>query len=347
MRTESHSNTPVKLGRRAFLSGAAAIALGAASRPVGSRAQTSTKVNLIDVHHHFVTPQYIEELGDAVSVPPGWWIDSSLEAMDRAGVATSMLSLNNPGPWLSDTTKSRTLCRHCNDYAAEAAGDHPGRFGHFASLPLPDIDGSLQEIAYALDTLQADGFIVHTNEQDKWLGSQDYWPVYEELNRRRATVFVHPIVAGCCGNAPIAIPSAFLELPFETARAISNWIFSGSAARFPDIRFIFSHGGGATPMLLSRFVAVAARDPNLASFVPNGIEHELQKYYYDTAAIYNATAFAAVKTLVPGGQILFGSDIPYSSLEDCAEMLGSLIPDPEEQRAIGRENALGLFPRYA
>ncbi|WP_064697401.1 amidohydrolase family protein [Rhizobium aegyptiacum] len=345
--TKGQKNVALSLGRRTFLSGVVATALGAAMSPAKSGAQGINQKRLIDVHHHFVTPRFVEELGDAVSVPPGWWIDKSLGAMDRAGVATSMLSLNNPGPWLGDAAKSRTLCRHCNDFAAKAGQDHPGRFGHFASLPLPDIDGSLQEIAYAIDTLRADGFIVHTNEQDKWLGHSDFWPVYEELNRRRATVFVHPITAECCGNTPIAIPSAFLELPFETTRAIANWIYSGSAGRFPDIKFIFSHGGGATPMLLSRFSAVAARDPKLAAFVPHGIVHELKKFHYDTAAIYNATAVAAVLTMVPRGRILFGSDVPYADLETCVEMLGKLIPDAEEQRAIGRDNALALFPRYA
>lgn len=347
MRTEGHSNTTASLGRRAFLSGAAAIALGAALRPAGGHAQAATTSRFVDVHHHFVTPRFREELGEKVSAPPGWWVDDSIEAMDRAGVATSMLSLNNPGPWLGNAAKSRTLCRHCNDYAAKAAQDHPGRFGHFASLPLPDVDGSLQEIAYAIDTLRADGFIMHTNEQDKWLGSEEYWPVYEELNRRGAIVFIHPITAGCCENVPIATPPVLLEYPFDTARAIANWIYSGSAARFPDIKLIFSHGGGATPMLLSRFSAAAARDSKLADFVPNGVEHELQKFFYDTAAIYNPTALAAVHTMVPRSQILFGSDIPYSSMETCVEMLVKLVPDAEDQRAIGRENALALFPRYA
>lgn len=351
MSDNCHVGAHTHCGRRTFLSGAAAVVLGAAVRPVGAGAQAASSARLIDVHHHFVTPHYVEELsrdgGPGVSAPPGWWVSNSLEAMDRAGVATSILSLNNPGPWLGDAARSRALCRHCNDYGAKAVKDHPGRFGHFASLPLPDVEGSLQEIAYALDTLHADGFIVRTNDQDKWLGDKDYWPVYEELNRRGTVVFVHPITASCCGNIPIASPTpVLLEYPFDTARAITNWIFGGAAARFPNIRFIFSHGGGAMPMLIGRLESLTRVNPELAKFAPKGPQHELQKLYYDTASIYNPTAFAAVKTMVPRGQILFGSDIPYARLETCAELLGKLVPDPADHRAIGRENALALFPRY-
>lgn len=358
MSGKSSGRAAVAYDRRAFLSGTAAtVALGAVAVPGGSAAQTAAPAaGAIDVHHHFFTPRFVEEMRDRFMLEVrgmedqteavrNWRISDSLEAMDQAGVATSMLSLNTPGPWRGDIEKTRALCRHCNDYAARAVHDHPGRFGHLASLPLPDVEGSLREIAYALDTLHADGFILHTNDEDKWLGHPDYWPVYEELDRRGATIHVHPQTPGCCQQVPIASPPALLEYPFDTARAISNWIFSGAAARFPGIKLIFSHGGGAVSMLLGRLDTVARVKPDLARFVPEGAHHEIRKFYYDTASIYFPTAFAAVREMVPRSQILFGSDVPFGKPETLLETLNRLVPDPGDQKAIRRDNALALFPR--
>lgn len=316
------------------------------------------KPHRIDVHHHFMTPRFVQETRDrfmleingmtnAIGPVLEWTVEKSLVEMDKAGVATAMLSLSSPGPWSTTRDGARALCRHCNEYATRVVTDHPGRFGHFASLPLPDVDGSLKEVAYALDVLKADGFLMRTSDEDKWLGEPNYWPVYEELDRRRATVFVHPATPGCCQHMNMASPPAILEYPFDTTRAITNWIYTGAAQRFPHIRFIFNHGGGATLMMLDRLSVIGRVRPDLVARVPQGAVNLLKSYFFDTAGVYNPTAFAAMRTAMPLAQILFGSDLPYMPMGIGVAALPHLVPDAAELRAIERDNAVALFPRLA
>lgn len=310
----------------------------------------------VDVHHHFFTPRFIEATKsrferEIVGMPNAgqaqrWTIQNSVDGMDEGGVATSVLSLNQPGPLIEgDEEATRALTRHCNDFAAQAQSDHPGRFGHFASLPLPDIEGSLREIEYALDTLKADGFIMHSNENDIWLGDKRFWPVYEELDRRNAVVYVHPATPGCCQQVPTASPPALLEYPFDTARAISNLIFTGTAARFPNIRFIFSHGGGAIPMIVDKLETAARVRPDLAGYVAEGVPATLAKFYYDTAQMFNPAAFAALRTLLPNRNILFGTDIPFANIAMCVKKLHDLVPEADDRRGMERLNAVALLPQ--
>lgn len=351
-----HHGGPVS--RRQMLGGATALGLAgwsaasfAADKPAAPGAPYR-----VDVHHHYFEQRFIRETRERferetvglqkAEQAQRWTIQNSIDAMDAAGVATSMLSLNQPGPLIDGNVEgTRALTRHCNDFAARAQSDHPGRFGHFASLPLPDVEGSLKEIEYALDTLKADGFICHTSESDIWLGDRRFWPVYEELDRRGAVLFVHPATPGCCQQVPTESPPAILEFPFDTARAITNLIYSGAARRFPRIRFIFSHGGGALPMLLDRLEMPAHARPELAENVPEGAYKELLRFYFDTAQMYNPTAFAALQTMVPKSHILFGTDVPFANLGACVEKLGKFVPDQAVRRAIERDNAVAIMPQ--
>lgn len=309
----------------------------------------------IDVHHHFTTPHYNEatqqQFARETAGMPGatgslnWSLQNSIDAMDQAGVSTSILSLSNPGPLVDGIEATRALTRHCNDFGATAVSDFAGRFGHFASLPLPDVEGSLREIEYALDTLKADGFIVHTNDSDIWLGDEKYWPVYEELDRRSAVLFVHPAIPCCCHGIPISSPPAILELPIDTARAVTNLIYSGAAIRFPNIRFIFCHGGGVLPMLTNRIETVGRVRPELGANLRGSATEMLRTFYYDTAQIYTPHAFAAVRTLLPTSQLLFGTDLPYANLKMCVDNLTALVPDAGDLLAIECENVLALLPQ--
>jgi len=334
--------------RRRFLAGAAALGVNLAVTRSQSAAQAPAS-RRIDVHSHLAPPAYVAELGSqrlGSRVVQDWSPAKAVEDMDRAGVTTSITSITNPGVWFGDATASRHLARECNDYAARLASDRPGRFGVFAALPLPDIEGSLQEIEYGLDTLKADGLAMFTNYGDKWLGDPYFAPLFEELNRRKAVVFTHPASANCCRNLVPGIPDNAIEFGTDTTRAIARIVFSGSAARYPEIRFIFSHAGGTMPFLMERFVLLA-KGQQYAKQMPDGFLAAVSKYYYDTAQVSNAVAMAALRKVVPMSQIVFGTDFPFrtaaehvQSLKECA------VFSPQELQAIDHDNVARLISRY-
>ena len=224
--------------------------------------------------------------------------------------------------------------------------DHPGRFGLFAAMPLPDIDASLKEIAYALDTLKADGVGLMTSYGDKWPGDPMFAPIFEELDRRQAVVYFHPTTAACCGNLIPNLNPAPIEWPVDTARAVTSLLLSGSLVRFPKIRFIFSHAGGALPALSGRITNMMKTNKDLDKFAPQGIPAEFAKLHYDTANAFHAPSMAALMELVPVSQILFGSDYPYFTLEENVAGLGEVRINAAERQAINRGNAARLMPQY-
>jgi predicted TIM-barrel fold metal-dependent hydrolase len=304
----------------------------------------------IDVHHHFFPPAWLEQ---ADTHKPGpspaqreWTPARVLEHMDKSGVATAIASLSPWGVAFADTARLPKLARICNDYAAQMMHDHGGRFGLFAAMPLPDIDASLKEIAYALDTLQADGIGLLTSYGDKWPGDPLFQPVFEELDRRKAVVYFHPTTPGCCGNLIPGVGPATIEWPVDTARAIVSLLFSGSLVRYPNIRFIFSHAGGALPALSGRISNFAKRDKNVGTYAPRGVPAELNKLYYDTANASAAPSMAALMAMAPMSQIVFGSDYPYFSLEENVAGLGEIRLTVADRQAINRGNAARLMPKY-
>jgi 6-methylsalicylate decarboxylase len=338
---------PCRHGRRQVLAGLAAAAAGGwlgAARAEDTA--SGAKPHRIDVHHHMAPPAYIAEIGRTMPVRgplQGWTPAGSIEDMDRAQVATAMLSITTPGLWFGDDAKARQLARLCNEYGARLAGDHPGRFGLFAALPLPDIEGSLREIAYAFDVLKADGVGMYTSYGDKWLGDPAFTPVFEELNRRKAVVYTHPTINRCCVNLIPDVNQAVIEYGTDTSRTIASFVFSGAAARHGNVRMIFSHAGGTMPFLIERFVRLA-QEPKLAARLPNGVLHELKKLYYDTAQSANPGAMSSLMTLVAASQILLGSDFPYRTLKEHVDGLRGCGFSADALRAIERDNALALLP---
>jgi predicted TIM-barrel fold metal-dependent hydrolase len=314
------------------------------------RAARDAKPHRIDVHHHLAPPSYIAELAPRHMLAPPtvhWTPEVSLADMDKAGVATSLLSITTPGLWFGDDDAARKLSRACNDYAARLVSDHPGRFGMFVSLPLPDIEGSLREIAYGLDELKADGICLFTSYGDKWLGDPAFAPVFEELNRRKAVVYTHPRSATCCTNLLPEVPDPAIEYGTDTTRAIAKLCFTGAAAKYGDIKLIFSHAGGTMPFLIERFTFLAKTGPGMAEKLPHGILHQLQQFSYDTAQVANPAAMSALRHVAPVSQILFGTDFPFrTSIEHVEGLQGCGIFDAAELHAIDRGNAERLLPRY-
>jgi 6-methylsalicylate decarboxylase len=321
--------------------------------PQGATAQTTegTKPYRIDVHHHLSPPTYIAasnagNFGDPLM--KNWTPEKSLQDMDKAGVAVAMLSITTPGLNFTSGDAARKLARECNDYAAKLIADHPGRFGSFAAIPLTDVDGSLKEIAYALDTLKADGIGLMTSYGDKWLGDPAFLPVMEELNRRKALVYTHPTAANCCVNLVRTQPPVMIEFGTDTTRTIADIIFSGNAQKFRDIRWIFSHAGGTMPFLIERFVRTPLLDPKAKAMVPDGTLAELKRFYYDTAQTSNKASMSALSAVIPTSQIVFGTDFPYRTSIDHVKGLRDAGVFTEAQiMDIERGNALKLLPRLA
>jgi predicted TIM-barrel fold metal-dependent hydrolase len=303
----------------------------------------------IDVHHHHYPPLYQSELErQRLGVPRAleWRPAHSIEDMDAAGVATAVLSLTAPGLAILDPARLRTLARECNDFAASMRTDYPGRFGLFATLPLPDVDASLAEIDYALDMLCADGLGVLTSYGKRWLGDALFAPVMDTLNDRAAILYVHPTAPDCCRQLLPGIADWVIEFPVDTVRAVASLLFSGTMRRCPRIRFIFSHLGGALPMLVEHLVRAAAVDPALAGMVPDGVLATLRRHHYDTALRAHATGLASALKLFDVSSLLFGTDAPLRKSCDQVRGLQSWGFSAEELWAIDCGNARRLMPRY-
>ena len=308
---------------------------------------SSPKAHRIDVHHHHTPPPYVAAL-TAKNIPGpvrDWTPEKSIADMDKAGVATALTSITTPALRFLDEAGARRLARECNEYTARLVTDSRGRFGMFAAMPMPHVEGTLQEIAYALDTLKADGIGLLTSYGDKWLGDPAFTPVLEELNRRRVVVYTHPTTATCCGNLIPDVPESIIEWGTDTTRTIASLVFSGAAARFRDVQLIFSHGGGTLPFLTERFLRLPLINKSLAPRVPNGVEHELKRFYYDTAQAAHPYALASLTKLIPVSQIVFGTDFPYRTAAEHVKGLTDYGFSASDLQSIDRDNALRLLPR--
>lgn len=335
--------------RRSFMRGLGAAAL--ATTGVAKRAYAAGEGApfRIDVHHHLSPPTYIAaaiagKFGEPLMT--NWTPAKSIEDMDRAGIAVSMLSVTTPALNMFEEKQARVLARESNEYGAKLVADYPGRFGSFAMIPLRDTDGALKEIAYALDVLKADGIGLMTSYNDKWLGDPAFIPVMEELNRRKAVVYTHPTAANCCVNLVPTQQPVMIEFGTDTTRTIADIIFSGNARKFPDIKWIFSHAGGTMPFLIERFVRNPLLVPAAKDTVPEGTLAELKRFYYDTAQTSNKASMSALAAIIPTSQILFGTDFPYRTGKDHVEGLRKAgVFSEDEMSAIERGNALKLLPR--
>jgi 6-methylsalicylate decarboxylase len=312
---------------------------------------------IIDTHHHIYPPKYVGPnldrlLKDTTTLPAAaytsWTPQFALDQMQKAGIATAIVSMTSPGIWFDDGNDSaRTRARVCNEFGAQMIEDHPGRFGMFAAIPLPDVDGSLKEIEHALDTLKLDGIGLLTSYNGKLLGDSAFAAVFDELNRRKTKVFVHPTMS-CCGNVFPGISGPIIEFPTDTARAIASLALSGGMGRWPDITFIFSHGGGSLPSIIQR-LGIPVSEMTLeerANRLPRGLDYELKRQYYDLASVGSSSVgMAAVLKLWPITQLTYGSDVPFGSSVGIANGISALGLAAADLKLIQRGNAVRLFPR--
>jgi predicted TIM-barrel fold metal-dependent hydrolase len=346
---DQHRDVPSLLpgtSRRELLKTFAAAGAGA-MLPVRELLGQAGGPGAIDVHQHYQAPF-------AGSDGSRWSVSKVLELMDKNGIATVIISGGSYGDQVyTGTEAGRTMARKLNDYAAKIVTDHPKKFGFFAVIPYPDADGSLKEIEYAYDTLKADGVGILSSIGDKWPGDPAFLPAFEELNRRKAVAFVHPFVPKCCRDL-IPAGEASVERDFDTTRAVTNLLYSGTLAQLPDIRYIINHSGAAVPVMAGR---IKDRIPGASSYpakpqtegktpkTPNGVFYELRKLYYECAHAAYPAAMAALTKFAPPSQYLFGTDFPAEDPASTLNELKTVELSPEVLRALYRGNAERLFPR--
>ncbi len=333
------------LSRRGLLRGA--VAAGFAAAAGGARAQTTNAPTRIDVHHHYTSPGLLAMMKGRRTnqgFNMAWTLQKSLDAMDAAGVATAVVSTSDPGVFFGDYDAAKALARDCNEYQARMVADHKGRFGMFTTLPMPDVDNTLAEIAYGMDTLKAQGVGMMTSYGTKYLGDPAFTPVMQELNRRTAVVFVHPLQPACCTNVVPGVPDVVVEYGTETSRTIASLLMNHVTVRFPDIKFIFSHGGGDVPFLTFRFNRMVGGDPELMKAEPGGAVPLIQKLYFDTAQAWNQYTLPSLTALMPIDHIMFGSDFPAASPLDTVTGLKASGMSADKLSRIEWLNAQAILP---
>lgn len=333
-------------GRRRLLAGA----LGAgALAAAGCTTPAPAAPHRIDVHHHISPPPWVAALRRAkLDTPPvvNWTLQRSLDDLDRGGVATAITSPTLPAVSFLGAADAAGVARASNEYARRLVDDSRGRLRMFALLPMPHVDATLKEIAYALDTLGADGVAFMTSYGNQYLGDPAFAPVMDELNRRKATAYTHPNDPACCLNIASGVPPVIIEYGTDTTRTIASLVFNGVAKRCPDINFIFSHAGGTLSALTERFTVQA---PSLPPIQAKGIDGarvlaELKRFYYDTAQASNPVAMAALTRYIPADHIVYGTDYPYRTAAEHTEGLAKVFSGAE-LRGIERDNALRILPR--
>lgn len=270
----------------------------------------------LDVHAHYLPQPYRDALlaaghdrPDGFPQIPEWSAEEHVRAMDRLGIATSILSISSPGVHLGDAAAARDLAREVNEIGRRAVVDHPGRFGLFASLPLPDVDAALAEIAWCCERLDVNGFVLLTNAGGTYLGDPSFEPVFRELNRRRARVFLHPTSPACWEQTALGRPRPMLEFFFDTTRAVVDLVLNGTIARHAEVELIVPHAGATLPMIVDR-VAVFARllavDPSV------DVLRDVARLHYDLAGFAVPRQLDALVTMTTRAHLHYGSDYPFT-----------------------------------
>ena len=309
-------------------------------------------MNLVDVHFHAIPNCYRKAAIAADKLPPvsgglpDWSPELAQEVMDRNGIDVAVLSIS-PGVYFGDDTAARLLARECNEALASCLRDNPRRFGAFAAVPLPDIEGSLAEISRGFDEFGLDGVGLFARYGERYLGDSVFDPVMELLDERKAVAFVHPASAQ---TKPGSLPTFALEYPFETTRAAANLIFSRAVERFPNIRFILAHAGGTLPYLSTRLAACPTIDDRrFGEFSAESIASAIRHFWFDTALSNGPATFATLRHVVEPDRVLFGSDWPYAPERVTTESVAALtVPgslSEQESAALHFQNSLKLFPR--
>lgn len=369
MQSDESFITP--LSRRGILAGMTGLALAGVTG-FSSKASPATTANpsqtkqleinvppRIDVHAHYLTTRYRDEAvaaghskPDGMPGLPQWSASQAIESMDRLGIGSALLSISSPGVHFGNKASAVALARSVNEDGAIIVQKYPTRFGLFASLPLPEIEESLHEIEYAYDTLKVDGIIIESNQKGIYPGDERLDPIFAELDKRGATLFIHPTSPNCecCNPSNLNYPRPMLEFMFETTRAIANLILKGTLTKFPNIKIIVPHAGAVIPMLLDRVIALSPVLGLPAPLQRGPTFSLLQNLYFDLAGSPVPYQLGTLLQVADPKKIFYGSDMPFTP-EPVAKHLIQVLQEtdllnPALRNAIWRDNALALFPRF-
>jgi predicted TIM-barrel fold metal-dependent hydrolase len=310
----------------------------------------------VDLHHHVIPEFYWEASNEDGNVagginPPRWSLDGAIAYLDEARIDVAVASISTPGVHLGDDAAARRLAGRVNEYLADIKRDRPDRFGGFAALPLPDIEGSLQQLEYALDVLELDGVSIFTNAGGSYLGDSRFDPIFAELQRRAAVVFVHPIASPDPIAHTLGLPDTLLDYPVDTSRAIAKLHYSNTFVRTPDVKYVFVHAGGTIPFVAPRFAIVDEMDVIPGAQERGAFADALPRLHWDTASAFSDPVLHMLRSVTGVENVVFGTDYPYPhdaisigglhQLQDTAEL------DDGERRGVLGESAARLIPRLA
>ena len=309
----------------------------------------------VDIHQHVIPDFYWEasnEDGNAAGgiTPPRWSLDGAIAYLDEAGIDVAFPSISTPGVHFGDDAAARALARRVNEYLAGIKRDRPDRFGGFAALPLPDVDGSLEALEYAFDVLDLDGVSLMTNAGGSYLGDSRFNPVFDELQRRAAVVFVHPTASPDPIAHTLGLPDALLDYPVDTSRAIAKLHYSNTFARTPEVKYVFVHAGGTIPFVASRFAIVDEMNVIGGEQERGAFVDTLPRLYWDTASAFSDPVLHMMRSVTGLGNVVFGTDYPYPrdaiSIGGLRQIRSTAELDDERSGVLGA-SAARLIPRLA
>lgn len=329
------------MNRRHLLASLAATAAAWSVRASAASNAARSPARIVDVHAHYYPP-VLKALG-LPGPMNGWSLQRHMEEMDAAGVTRSLLSLTTPGI-VATGDEGRKLTRESNEYAAKTCGEQRGKLGFFTYLQLEDLDAALQELEYGFDVLKAHGVGLFTSYGNRWLGDPHFDPVFTELERRKAIVYVHPTGPACCSRLIPGLFDTLIEYGTDTTRAIASYVYRGAARRFPNVRMIWSHSGGTMPFLIERFDG-EDRSEAAKREAPDGFRAAAARFFYDIAQASNSVATTALRSVVPVNHIVFGTDYPFRTpLEHVTALQASGVFSRSELNGVYRGNVEQFLP---
>jgi aminocarboxymuconate-semialdehyde decarboxylase len=310
----------------------------------------------VDMHHHMLPDFFWRATNEGDHpvggiAPPPWSRASARSFLDDAGIDVAITSISTPGVHTGDDAAARALARRCNELAAEMIRDEPDRFGGFACLPLPDLDGALAELSYALDDLHLDGVVLFSNARGVYLGDPLLTPLFEELEHRAAVVFVHPNPSPDPSAHALGLPDSLIDYPADTTRAIARMHYSNTFARTPDVTYVLSHAGGTVPYLAGRFAIIDEMQVIPGAEDRATAADTFRRLYWDTALSWTDPVLRTLRDIVGLDHVVFGTDYPYLRRDLAVSSRQHIETSPEltasERQAILAGTAARLIPRLA